>query len=144
MTYKALGSEEYQDYLSRCGEDYGEHYDVKIKASQLLFDNLANTFVTPVFNGSASLRDASGQMIESVVKSTRRGETVDDAYLDKLFDDVTALYHLDDASRMASSGPADLGPLPGTAVALLSALGAAWVLIGAAVLVGRLRKKSNK
>ena len=144
VTYKALGSEEYLDYLSRCGEDYGEHYDVKIKASQLLFDNLANTFVTPVFNGSASLRDASGQMIESVVKSTRRGETVDDAYLDKLFDDVTALYHLDDASRTASSGPADLGPLPGTAVALLSALGTAWVLIGAAVLVGRLRKKSNK
>ncbi len=144
VTYKALESEEYQDYLSRCGEDYGEHYDVKIKASQLLFDNLANTFVTPVFNGSASLRDASGQMIESVVKSTRRGETVDDAYLDKLFDDVTALYHLDDASRMASSGPADLGPLPGTAVALLSALGAAWVLIGASVLVGGLRKKSNK
>lgn len=28
-----------------------------------------NTFVTPVFNGSASLRDASGQLIENVVKS---------------------------------------------------------------------------
>ena len=84
------------------------------------------------------------QIILNILEALRRGETVDDAYLDKLFDDVTALYHLDDASRMASSGPADLGPLPGTAVALLSALGAAWVLIGAAVLVGRLRKKSNK
>lgn len=143
VTYKALESEEYRDYLSRCGEDYNEHYDVKIKASQLLFDNIDNTFVTPVFNGSASLRDASGQMIESVVKSTRRGESVDNAYLDKLFDEMTALYRLDDASRMSSSGPADLGPLPGTAVALLSALGVTWVLLGVVVLVGKLRKKSN-
>lgn len=141
VTYKALESDEYQDYLSRSGEDYSEHYDVKIQSSKLLFDNLENTFVTPVFNGSASLRDAAGQMIESVTKSTRRKEVVDNAYIDNLFDDVTALYHLDDASRMASDGPADLGPLPGTAKALLITLGCTWLCIGGSFLAGRLKKK---
>ena len=33
-------------------------------------------------------------MIENVCKSTRRKETVDDAYMEELFEDVTALYHL--------------------------------------------------
>ena len=56
----------YQDYLSRAGADDDEHYRVKIEAAQLLLDNLENTFITPVFNGSASLRDAAGQLIEDV------------------------------------------------------------------------------
>ena len=141
VTLKAQNSPEFADYLSRAGEDNNEHYDVKIAAVKMLQDNIPNTFTTPVFNGSASLRDAAGQMIESVAKSTRRKELVDGAYLDKLFDDVTALYHLDDSSRASSSGPADLGPLPGTAVALLSALGGTWVLIGVYFVTDKLKKK---
>ena len=39
--------------------------------------------MTPVFNGSASLRNAAGQMIEEVAKSTRRNQTIDDAYMDE-------------------------------------------------------------
>ena len=53
VTSKAQDSAEYQDYLSRAGEDNNVHYDVKIKASRLLLDNTDHTFVTPVFNGSA-------------------------------------------------------------------------------------------
>ena len=60
VTTKAQSAPEYQDYLSRCGEDNDTHYEVKIKAAQLLMDNTENTFVTPVFNGSASLRNAAG------------------------------------------------------------------------------------
>ena len=45
------------------------HYDVKIKASRLLLDHVDDTFVTPVFNGSASLRSASGQLVEEVTKA---------------------------------------------------------------------------
>ena len=45
MTSKAQSSAEYQDYLSRCGEDNTVHYDIKIKASRLLLDNIDNTFV---------------------------------------------------------------------------------------------------
>ena len=128
VTSKVQQSEEYQDYLSRAGEDDDTYYDVKIAATRLLLDHTGDTFVTPVFNGSASLRDAAGQLIENTVKSVRRGQTVDDAYWDSLFEEVRALYHLDETS-VSASGPADLGPLPQTAVVLLGSLGAAWVLI---------------
>ena len=129
VTTKAQESPEYQDYLSRAGEDNSTYYDVKIKASQLLLDHTADTFVTPVFNGSASLRDAAGQLIEDTVKSVRRGQTVDDSYLDGLFENVQALYRLDQCGVAAAAGRAELGPLPGAAVALLAALAGTWVLI---------------
>ena len=74
---------------------------------------MEHTFVTPVFNGSASLRDAAGQLIESVTKSVRRKQEIDDAYIDKLYSDVTSLYHLDQISLLNSPpGKAELGPLP--------------------------------
>lgn len=139
VTTKAQADPVYQDYLSRAGEDDDTHYAVKLAAVQLLLDNLDNTFVTPVFNGSASLRDAAGSLIESVTKSVRRSQTVDDAYLQDLYTDTVALYHLDQTSAMA--GKADLGPLPPTAVALLVALAAAWVGILAWVVADRVRAR---
>lgn len=128
VTSMAQDSPEYQDYLSRCGEDNDTHYEIKIMASRLLLANMDNTFVTPVFNGSASLRDAAGQLIENVTKSIRRKETVDSAYMEKLFSDVTSLYRLGQGSQ-AAAGKQELGKLPLTSVLLLTALGTAWVLI---------------
>ncbi len=128
VTSRAQNSDEYVDYLSRGGEDNNKYYDVKIKASRLLLDNIDHTFVTPVFNGSTSLRDASGQLIETTVKSMRRRQTFDDAFVEKLYDDVSSLYRLEQIDA-ASSGKADLGPLPKTAVILLSTLAVVWVLI---------------
>jgi len=139
VTEKARQSDEYQDYLSRAGED-AQHYDVKIRAAKLLLDHASDTFTTPVFNGSTSLRDAAGQMIENVVKSRRRKQTVDEEYMDKLFADVTSLYRLD--QRAAQSGGGELGPLPMTAKLLLGALAAAWALI-AAYWHARGRKKTK-
>ena len=72
VTLKAQETPEYQDYLSRIGEDNNTHYDIKILASELLLEHTDDTFVTPVFNGSASLRDAAGQMIENVTVSVDR------------------------------------------------------------------------
>lgn len=143
VTAKAQNSAEYQDYLSRAGEDNNDYYDVKIKASKLLLDNVGNTFVTPVFNGSASLRDASGQMIENVAKSIRRKQTVDDAYLDKLFEDVSSLYRLDQIQTSAA-GKKELGPLPATATALLSTLGIAWIFIIAYVCRELVKKRKSR
>lgn len=147
VTIKAQESAEYQEYLSRCGEDYSTYYDVKIKAATLLLDNVDYTFVTPVFNGSASLRDAAGQLIENTVKSVRRGEEINDAYIESLYSDITSLYRLDQLaaqSNSAVSGKTDLGALPGTAVILLSALAAAWVLIILYVLRQVLKKRRNQ
>lgn len=140
VTRDALESEEYNDYISKIGIDNNEHYDVKIKASKLIRDNIDNTFVTPVFNGSASLRDASGQLIENVAKSVRRKETVDESYMEKLFDDVTSLYRLNQGS---ASGRADLGPMPKMSVILLSSIGLAWIIIVAYLIRERLKKRKK-
>lgn len=95
VTYKAQQSDTYKDYLLRIGENNTTYYDVKIKASEIVLNNTENTFVTPVFNGSASLRNAAGQMIENVSKSVRRKETIDDQYFENLYNDMISLYHLD-------------------------------------------------
>ena len=137
VTLKAQNDPSYIDYLSRAGEDEDLHYDIKIQASELLLNNAQNTFVTPVFNGSTSLRDASGQMIENTAKSVRRGGVVDDAYLDSLFEDVKSMYHLDEY------GKKDLGPLPQTSVTLLTSLGITWVLIVAYVVYGAVKRKKE-
>lgn len=145
VTTKAQESKEYQDYLSKIGQDNDLHYDVKIKAAHLLMDNTENTFVTPVFNGSTSLRDASGQMIENVTKSVRRKETVDEAYMEKLYGDVTSLYRLDQGGTEGVSGgnAEDLGPLPAASKALLGTLVGVWVLILAYVGHDRMKKKQG-
>lgn len=145
VTSKAQESAEYQDYLSRCGEDNTTYYDIKIKASKLLLDNIDNTFVTPVFNGSASLRDAAGQLIENTVKSARRGEQIDEAYMEKLYSDIQALYRLNQfGNGMVSSEKADLGKLPATSVVLLMSLVAAWILMILYVVCQMIKKKRNK
>ena len=154
VTLKAQNDPGYRDYLSRIGEDKNEHYDVKIKASELLMENTANTFTTPVFNGSASVRDAAGQLIENVTKAVRRRTVVDEDYMKKLFDEVIALYRLENVSFDApapAEGEAEApapqkasetnGPLPSASVALLVTLAAVWLLIGAFALRGMIKKK---
>ena len=128
VTYKAQSDPVYQEYLN-ADYDEKEHYQVKIEASKLLIDHISDTFVTSVFNGSASLRDAAGSLIENTCKSARRNETIDDAFFDSLYERVTSLYHLDQSSAVSSDR--DLGPLPATAKALLGALAIAWICIGA-------------
>ncbi len=139
VTSKAQDSDTYQDYLAREGEDNGEHYATKIQASRLLLNNTSNTFVTPVFNGSASLRQAAGQLIENAVKSARRKETVDDAYCEDQFTKVTSLYHLDQISA-ETAGSDDLGPLPTASKTLLIVLVITWILLGIAYAVPMLKK----
>ena len=147
VTSKAQESAEYQNYLSRCGEDNATYYDVKIEATELLLDNIDDTFVTPVFNGSASLRNAAGQLVENTVKSARRGEEIDEAYMEKLFDDITSLYRLDQMSSQRSqisSDKVDLGELPKTAVILLTVLVVTWICILLYITLGIVKKRRNK
>jgi len=142
VTTKAQNSKVYQDYLTRAGEDNDEHYTVKLQAAKLLLDNTDNTFVTPVFNGSASLRNAAGQMIEETVKAVRRKQTVDEPFMQNLYSKMRSLYRLDQVST-SKGEKADLGPLPAASSALLAGLAACWAGIGLyAALDVRKRKKS--
>lgn len=143
VTLKAQNSDVYRDYIARSGEDNNEHYSIKIRASKLLMDNTGHTFVTPVYNGSASLRNAAGQMIEDVTKSVRRKKTVDDAFIDKLYSDMTSLYRLDqiDIEKGDQAVGEDLGPLPEASAALLAGLGVIWLLLIAYVIREAMKKK---
>ena len=148
VTVKAQQSPEYADYLSRRGEDNDLHYAVKLDATRLLMEHVEDTFVTPVFNGSASLRDAAGQMIEEVAKGVRRKKAIDDAFIDDLYKKMVNLYRLDQinvggAEEGASAARADLGPLPGTAVALLAGLAIVWLGIIAYVTADWARKRKG-
>ena len=139
VTTKAQNSAEYQDYLSRSGEDNDLYYDIKLDATKLLLDNTGNTFVTPVFNGSASLRNAAGQLIENVNKSVRRKQEVNDAYIEELYEEVSALYRLDQIST--SGQKVSFGPLPQASKALIWALAICWTGILAYVFMDWNKKK---
>jgi multiple sugar transport system substrate-binding protein len=143
VTTKALDSDEFTEYMSQIGTDEDDHYEVKLAAKQLLIDNLDDTFVTPVFNGSASLRDAAGQLIENVTKSMRRKETVDEAYMEELFHDMNALYRLDQLGSSTVGQKAELGGMPTASVVLLSAIGGAWAIIVIYVSVNLLKKRKK-
>jgi len=105
-------------------------------------DHTDETFVTPVFNGSASLRDAAGYLIEDVSKGARRKKEIDDSYLKDLFENTRKLYHLDQIQVKGSdenTDTKDLGPFPATAVGLLALLGIAWALIILYLITDRIR-----
>ncbi len=145
VTSKAQASAEYLDYLSRGGEDSDFYYEVKIKAAKLLLENTDNTFVTPVFNGSASLRNAAGQLVEEAAKAARRGTTVDKDYIETLYEKVSSLYRLDQITEADSTalGLQQLGNLPPVALLLLSALGGAWLAIGSYFAVHVIKKRKK-
>lgn len=145
VTTKAQTSEQYVEYLSKADDNSSDYYGPKITASKILLDNQENTFITPVFNGSASLRDAAGQMIENVTKAERRNTKVDDTFITGLYSDMISLYHLDKGSR-ANTGDSvkeDLGPLPSTAVSLLVALAVVWIGIITVYAVNFFKSKNS-
>ncbi|MBQ6075287.1 MAG: extracellular solute-binding protein [Lachnospiraceae bacterium] len=170
VTLKAQNSEEYQNYLSRAGQDNDMYYHVKIEAAELLINNVENSFVTPVFNGSASLRNAAGTLIEEAVKNGFRKKATDDAFITALYEKTIALYHLDKSAVVDPSdpvtepetneagetvappetqvqpepGPAEPEPLPKTARSLLYCLVIAWIGIAAVWLIRMIKTKREK
>ena len=143
VTLTAQSSAEYKDYLSRAGQDNDEYYDVKIKASQLLLDNIESTFVAPAYNGSTSLRNAAGQLIENVTKSIRRGETVDEEYMQNLYKEVGALYRLDQTG-MTTGGEKPLGKMPAASVVLICVIAAIWFCLAIFYIFGAISKRKKE
>ncbi len=140
VTKTARADANYQEYLAQKGTDKGTHYSVKIDAVEMLLEHTEDTFVTNVFNGSASLRDASGSLIELTVRDTKKQMEINEEYLDGLFDTVTSLYHLDQIS-VSAEGKEKLGKLPNGSRALLIGLGCVWVVLAGAFLAGKWKEK---
>ena len=139
VTKKALNSDEYADYLNRAGEDNKTYYRVKIEASRLLMEHTGDTFVTPVFNGSASLRSAAGQLIENTVKGARRKQEMNDAFIEQLYSDVKSLYRLDQIGGTRQAQPIPLG-----SKILLGTIAAVWILIGVVKFLEARKKKTKQ
>ncbi len=149
VTSKAHNDPAYQEYLSKAGEpDDPEtglsYYKTKIDAAKLLLNNLDNTFITPVFNGSTNLRNAAGQLIEEVAKSVNRKQTVDDEYMDKLYDRMSTLYHLEEISA-SEEGPTKINfdGISKESVILIATIGGVWAILGG-YYVFMLVKKNKK
>ena len=64
---------------------------------------------------------------------------MDEEYMENLYAEMNSLFRLDQLE--VGNGQRDLGPLPGTAVLLLSLLGAAWLGIGSYCLALQIKKK---
>lgn len=141
VTTRAQQSDEYLDYLSRRGEEHPDNFyqAAKIDASMILLNNLENTFVTPVFNGSTSVRNAAGQLIENVAKAVRRGNTVDAEFIEALYPEVIALYRLDQLG--GDDDPEELGELPIESTVLIISFVVIWLILGAVWLFPILKNK---
>ena len=151
VTTKAQNSPEYQEYLSLAGKNNNLYYDVKINASKLLIDNIDNSFTTPVFNGSTSLRNAAGELIEETVKWTRRNKTIDDAFIEELYANMIALYKLEldpvdstTEGQEQESKHKELGDLPKESKQLLIGLGVIWLGFAIYLPVNHFTKKKNQ
>ncbi len=152
VTSKAHSSAEYSDYLSRAGEDNDLYYDVKISAAKLLLENTENTFVTPVFNGSADLRSAAGQLIEDTCLAARRGDKFTQAEITKLFDKIISLFKLDRLEVNMPDAPDDeegtetpeYSGLPAGSLVLIVSLGVIDAFIVGYLLYGFIKKRREK
>ncbi len=141
VTSKAQESDEYKEYLALAGTD-DEHYIVKMDAAKMLLANTSNTFTTPVFNGSASLRDAAGALVENVTKAERRGTKVDEKFIESTYEDVRSLYKLDALSSGARQMD-DMGELPAASKMLIAGIVIAWLIIGVLFLRSKVKGKAS-
>ncbi len=115
VTNSAINSNEYQEYLSNPISDDKNFYDVKIYASKIVIDNIDNTFITPVFNGSSLVRSASGSLIEDVFKNKFKPTN---EYIDSLYEEMSTLYKVE---------AKELGELPTEIVIMFICLGIIWI-----------------
>ena len=149
VTSKAHNDPIYQEYLSKAGEPDDpvtglSYYKTKIDAAKLLLNNLDNTFITPVFNGSTNLRNTAGQLIEEVAKSVRRNQTIDDDYMQSLYERMSTLYHLDEISA-SETGPTkiDFDKIPEESTALIILICGVWLSLGIYFIISLVKKNKK-
>lgn len=90
VTNLAINDSGYQKYLNS-GSNEEDTYYAKIDAAKQVIKYIDNTFVTPVFNGSSSLRSAAGALIEDTVKLYRLATKKE---IEEIFTKVISRYKL--------------------------------------------------
>lgn len=135
VTNTVIDSTAYKNYLANPSETEKDNYSVKIDASKLVIDNINNTFITPVFNGSSLVRTASGKLIELV--ANLRTEATDED-INNIFDKVEELYRISEYDTNEGDHS-----LPLTAILILVGLGIAWIGIGFVFIRRQIKEKQK-
>jgi multiple sugar transport system substrate-binding protein len=84
-------------------------------------------------------------MIEEVAKSIRRKQTVDEDYIEALYDKMSTLYHLNELSASVA-GPTriDFEGISGESVVLIASVAGAWLILGALFIFNLVKKIKKK
>ena len=136
VTSSVIESEKYQNYLKK---DSKEEI-VKIKASKLIIDNIDNTFVTPVFNLSADVRNAAKYLVTAVTSSVKNKKYRTKAEVDELFSKAISNNNLESIvlNKTNTNKYLPIG------IALICAIGLTWISLGFYVIYNKkkIAKKS--
>ena len=87
VTSRTNESQAFKDYLNDNNE-----YVVKREATKLVLNNIDNTFISPVFNGSSDVRDAGAYLVEGVCGNNKRYKTAEE--IDTLYEKCIEKYGL--------------------------------------------------
>lgn len=136
VTKRTTESEEFKKYLNDENE-----YKVKRDATKLVLDNINNTFISPVFNGSSDVRDAGAYLVEAVCGNNTRYKTY--AELEGLYTRCIDKYALQ--AIIDGTGRESKKHISKESIIMLSVLGVTWVLLGTYVVYEKIiKKKMNK
>ena len=146
---KATETEEYQYYINHPNNkpittEEKVYYDVKIKAANIVRNNVEYSFVTPVFNGSSLVRRASGDLIEKVIfdVKTKSSNINDSNYIDQVISLIKDQYKLD-SIKVGTNVKKDT-PLPSGSIVLIVTLSIVWVGLGTYYILNYLNNKKKR
>ena len=108
----------------------------------LFTSNTENSFTTPVFSGSTLLRSAAGELVEEIVKWTRRNKVIDDAFVEETFSQINSLYKLDQIETQ--SGKKEFEALPTESIILIVGLGVIWLGMGSCFVIDKIKKRKKQ
>ena len=138
VTSRTTESEAFISYLNDENE-----YNVKREATKIVLDNIENTFISPVFNGSSDVRDAGAYLVEGVCGNNKRYKTSEE--IDKLYEKCIEKYGLQELINK-TTGNVERKPISKESIILLVSLGIVWILLGSYVLNDKVikKKRNNK
>ena len=135
VTTSATESQAFKNYLND-----ETQYSVKRDATKLVLDNIENTFISPVFNGSSDIRDAGAYLVEGVCGNNKRYKTAEE--IDTLYEKCIEKYGLQDLIN-STTGNVERKQISKESIILLVSLGVVWILLGAYVLNDMVLKKKR-